>query len=153
MRILALVLFLTAAAWGADIPAGKRELLEQFFTLARMQERFEVGQLAGFKAGFEMAAPQIDAAQKAKIFAAAEQVLREKMDFARFKEQMFELYDRLVGEAELRAFITVLSTPEGRTMVETELRLIEPSMKVGMEMGRAIVPDLTRAVQEAMGEP
>lgn len=159
MRSLILAFALCTGLAAADaIDQAERDLILRYLDLARAQEKFEIGQLAGFKVGFEMAGGStMTPKQREKIYAVAAGVLRTEMPWERMRDELVAVYAQLYSADEMAQVVALLETDVGKLMAEREIGVIEPSMRLGQDMAKDLGPKLMEALQpilqEADGDP
>ncbi|MEM9187263.1 MAG: hypothetical protein AAGB00_12290 [Planctomycetota bacterium] len=150
------IVFASSAATAADpTPAGegKAALIEEVLRLTRAEELTRVGQLAGFKAGIDMAPAPIPADKKAKIIAAGEEIIAEVMAWPVIKKDFIAMYDKYYTAGELRLVIELCKDPKYKVLVEKQLAMVGPSMKIGQKYGKLMMPKMMQATARIMREP
>lgn len=132
----------------AEISAEKIAKIEKLFELSHAQEKFEVGQKAGFKAGLDMTPMPIPAAQKQKIIKIGTEVMNEVMPWKKVKVDMIKVYAKAYTEEELDGVIAILDNKDVQVMLKKEIEVIGPSLKVGMEYGQKLTPLIMQRMNE-----
>jgi len=149
------ILFLAVAlAPTQDASADdKSALIEQVLKLTRAEEISEAGQVEGFKMGLEMAPTPIPADKKAKLIAAAKEIMDDIMPWSVMKKDFAQLYDKHYSSLKgilYRDDTPVLSIPDpegarvgnggaiGNTLLELKDRLEELSRDYPHLQGKSI---------------
>jgi hypothetical protein len=157
MRLLLLPLLLLAcipafAADGQPSPA-KTAAIEKLFTAIKMQEKYEAGLIAGFRAGAEMGSDQLPPEYKGKMIKALDRVQKmmlEKVGYAQVKEDLIALYDGKFSQAEVEASTKLFESPAGQVWVAKELELLPEAMKVNQSKVKALMPEIQKIMMEEM---
>lgn len=147
--IALLVLVAQAGLWAQVVPQAKVDLLIEFLALTRAKEKFEIGQVEGFKMGFDMSpgAKTMPEEKKEQIYTIAARVFSAEMPWDVYQERLIPIMAELHTEEHLQAINAFLRTPAGVALVESELAGIGPSLRLGGEFGQRAIPKLIEALQ------
>lgn len=150
------ILFVLALAFTVSFSYAEEDkvaLIEEVLRLTRAEETTRIGQLEGFKSGFEMSGAAIPADKKAKIIAAGKQIMGEVMPWSVMKKDFIEMYDKHCTVEDLKTIIALCKDPKYKTLIAKQIELIGPSIKIGQKYGKLMMPKMMESTTKIMQEP
>lgn len=157
MKMLcSLLLFLAVTGSALASEDSHKAAVEKLFESLKMKQQYETSMLAGFNLGASLGEDKLaslPADQQTKVKTALEKVratLIEMMGWEAVKSDMVALYMKYFSEEEIAAITTMLDTPTGQMLVSKQIQLLPESMTVGQKKMQAVMPEISRIMQETM---
>jgi hypothetical protein len=157
IKILLITFIVTAfAAVCQAVTDSHRAAIEHLFTVLKIDKQYESGMIAGFEAAAGATPEQLATMtedQRAKFQAGMAKVkakMIELMGWEKVKPDMIELYARHFSETEINDIAKMMETPTGQLLVSKQLALIPESMSVAQKKAQAIMPEISKIMQDAM---
>ena len=134
----------------------KETVIEEFFRVAKIKEKYEASMLAGYEAGMGMAnLSSLPAEQKKKLEEMNKKIkalMLQEMGWGKVKSDYTKLYLSVYDVAELQAVTKWLKTPIGQTMIDKNILLIPKAMKIGKDKAKALMPKIMQMSMEAFSQ-
>lgn len=151
-NILIIAIFLTTTF---QISADEAQaVVDKFFKLTKVKEKYEKGMLAGFdmSAGFAdySSLPKEQQKKIENMQKKVKDLLLEEMGWDKVKDEYTEIYLEVYTVEELKAINLVIQEPIMQKMFENEIKLLPKAMEVGQDKMQNLMPKIIQLSQEAM---
>ena len=148
------VIAITVCVYAAD--TKQESVVEEFFRVAKVKEKYEISMIAGYELGTGMAdLSALPAEQKKKIEEMQKKIkalMLQEMGWEKVKSDYVKLYLSVYDVEELKEVTKLLKTPIGQKMIDKEMEIIPKAMKIGQAKAKELMPKIMQMSMEAMSQ-
>ena len=152
-KIIGIVMVMTTA-WVYAADTAQETVVDEFFRVAKVKEKYEVGLTAGFDAGSGMTdlsgIPEAQRTQFEEMQKKIKAMMLQEMGWDKVKADYAKLYLSVYNENELAEVTKLLKTSVGQKMINNELKLMPKAMLIGQEKAKELMPKIMQMSMEAM---
>ena len=148
------VIATTVCIYAAD--TKQDAVVEEFFHVAKIKEKYEAGMIAGFEIGAGMAdlssLPEEQQKKIREMHKKIKALMLQEMGWEKVKSDYVKLYLSVYDVAELQKVTKLLKTPTGQKMIDKEIEIIPKAMKIGQDKAKELMPKIMQMSMEAMSQ-